>query len=191
MENMIPHGFHILLMKAVSMFKEYLIENELFEMRNHAAPKRTILAAGYGGKDYEERFRTFLNLEAQIGLDLIEGNLFHSRILFATYRWQVRKAGLSFRKHFEPTFNKYSQTYQSLSEQEKNSFFVDLEMWPNPPQVDWAHMMVNMVLGCDWNDVLGDPNYITPGKPLSISEINRLLIPIGFQIPLDWKPNKL
>ena len=61
-------------------------------------------------------------------------------------------------------------------------------MWPNPHQVDWAHMMVNMVLGCDWNGVFRDPSYITPGMPLPIPEINKYLIELGFQIPDNWQP---
>lgn len=135
----------------------------------------------------EERFRNFLVLETQIGLELIIGNLLQGRILFATYRWQVRKASLPFREHFEPTFKKYSPTYCSLSDDEKDQFFADLEEWPNPPQVDWAHLMVNFVLGCDWR-VFSNPYYLTPRRPLSIPEINRLIRDLGFQIPLDWKP---
>jgi hypothetical protein len=171
--------------KAVSIFRQYFKDNRLLET-GFAPPRTIILALHYGGEKYEERFRTFLNLETQIGLDLIKGNLLHARILFAIYRWQIRKASLPFREHFEPTFEKYSLIYNALSEEEKREFFADLKMWPNPPQVDWAHMMVNFVLGCDWNTVFGDPNYLTPGKPLSISEINEIVKPLKFQIPSDW-----
>lgn len=141
------------------------------------------------GEEYEERFRNFLSLETQIDLDLIEGDLLHARALSATYRWQVRKASLPLREHFEPAFKKLSSTYNSLSDDEKDQFFVDLHEWPNPPQVDWAHMMVNFVLGADWNQVFSSPYYLTPGNPLSILEINELVSNLGFQIPLDWKPD--
>jgi hypothetical protein len=47
-------------------------------------------------------------------------------------------------------------------------------------------MMVNFVLGCDWNSVFSDPKYLTPGKPLSIPEINALIKSLGFQIPREW-----
>lgn len=41
-------------------------------------------------------------------------------------------------------------------------------------------MMVNLVLGYDWNQVFGDPNYIAPGRPLSIPEINLIVKEFGF-----------
>jgi len=174
--------------KAISILEQFFRKNGILEIKDAVLPKKIILARSYGGEEYEERFRNFLALETQIGLELMEGNLLHSRILFVTYRWQVRKASLPFREHFEPTFKRYSLTYNSLSNDEKDQFFTDLEEWPNPPQVDWAHMMVNFVLGCDWNLALSHPSYLTPGRPLSIPEINRLVSDLGFQIPLDWKP---
>ena len=133
-------------------------------------------------------FRIYLNLYTQIGLDLLQEDLLQSKILFATYRWQVRKASLPFREHFEPTFMRFSPSYNSFSDEEKQYFFSLLEKWPNPPQVDWAHMMVNMILGCDWNWVFRDPNYLTPDMPLSIPEINKHVRRLGFEIPIDWRP---
>jgi len=176
--------------KAVSIFKQFFINNGLEEIKDSEPPKEIVLANNYGGEELEECFRNFLALETQIGLELINGNLLNARILFATYRWQVRKASLPFKKHFEATFKKYSPTYNSFSSEEKDKFFTDLEKWPNPLQVDWAHMMVNFVLGCDWNYVFSDPNYITPEKPFSIFEINEILNRdnLDFEIPLDWKP---
>jgi len=174
--------------KAISVFREFFRDNGILEIENSKEPRKIILAKKYGGEECEERFRTFLVLETQIGLELMEGNLLHARILFATYRWQVRKALLPFREHFESAFIKYSPTYNSLSNEEKEQFFADLEEWPNPPQVDWAHMMVNLVLGCDWNFVFSDPHYLTPGRPLSIPQINKRVKELGFQLPLDWKP---
>ena len=174
--------------KAVSIFKQFFRNNGILEIKDSVRPGKIILAKDYGGEEYEERFRNFLVVETQIGLDLIKTDLLHARILFATYRWQVRKASLPFKEHFEPTFRKYSPTYNSLPDGKKEQFFADLEEWPNPPQVDWAHMMVNLVLGCDWNLVFSQPNYLTPRRPLPIPQINRLVKELGFQIPLDWKP---
>jgi hypothetical protein len=56
-----------------------------------------------------------------------------------------------------------------------------LEEWPNPPQVDWAHFMVNFVLGCDFGML---------NKPLKVAEIIGILAKnnVGFQSPLEWKP---
>jgi len=174
--------------EAVSIFKRFLEENDIMEINDSRHPEEANVAKKYGGEEYEERFRNYLVLETKIGLDLIKEDLLHARTLLATYRWQVRKASLPFREHFEPTFRRSSLTYNSLSEKEKDQFFTDLAEWPNPPQVDWAHMMVNFVLGCDWNQVFSDPNYLTRGKPLSLPEINMLIRNLGFQIPQKWKP---
>lgn len=174
--------------KAVSIFKQFFEENDIMEIKDSRYAEKVIVAEKYGGEEYEERFRNFLVLETKIGLDLIKEDLVRARTLLATYRWQVRKASLPFREHFEPTFKRFSSTYNSLSEEEKDRFFTDLAEWPNPPQVDWAHMMVNFVLGCDWNQVFSDPNYLTPRKPLSIPAINMLIRDLGFQIPQEWKP---
>lgn len=173
--------------KAISIFEQFFRTNRILEIKDFVHPKEVILAKHYGGEGFEEQFRNFLVLETQIGLELMKEDLLHARILFATYRWQVRKASLPFKEHFEPTFKKYSPTYNSLSDSEKDQFFTDLEEWPNPPQVDWAHMMVNFVLGGDWR-VFSHSDYLTPGNPLSIPEINSFVKNFGFQIPLDWKP---
>lgn len=175
---------------AMSKFEKFIQKNELIEIKSKESPKRTILASAYGGEEYEERFRNFLILETQIGLDLIKNNLLNARILFATYRWQVRRASLSFKQHFWLTFVRDSPTYNSLPDDKKKQFFKDLEEWPNPPQVDWAHFMVNFVLGCDWTNVFRNLNYLSPGNPMSILEINEIIqdAGLGFQIPLDWKP---
>lgn len=173
---------------AISVFKDFFEDHGFLEIQESSPPKQYVLAANYGGQEFEERFRNFLNLETKIGLELIETDLLQARCLFSTYRWQVRKAGLPVRAHFEPTFVRDSPTYNGLSESEKDQLFLDLWEWPNPPRVDWAHMMVNLILGCDWNYVFGDPNYITPGKPLPIANINPIVKELGFQIPLDWQP---
>lgn len=174
--------------KALLIVKRFFERNDLIEIKASRFPEKAIVAKLYGGVLYEERFRSFLALETQVGLDLIKKDLLQARILLTTYRWQVRKALLPFREHFEPTFTRISPTYNSLSEEEKAQFFKDLSEWPNPPQVDWAHMMVNLIVGCDWNHVFSNPAYLTPGKPLTIPEINVLIRDLGFQIPLSWKP---
>ena len=174
--------------KAVSVFRDYFKQNHLVEIKEHSFPNETVIARKYGGKKYEADFRIYLNLYTQIGLDLLQEDLLQSKILFATYRWQVRKASLPFREHFEPTFMRFSPSYNSFSDEEKQYFFSLLEKWPNPPQVDWAHMMVNMILGCDWNWVFMDPNYLTPDMPLSIPEINKHVRRLGFAIPINWRP---
>lgn len=176
--------------KTAPKFQQFIQENGLIEVQQHEPPKGIMLAAKYGGKRFEEQFRNFLVLETQVGLDLIRKDLLNARILFATYRWRVRKASLPIREHFEPTFKRNSAVYNSLSDREKTQLFEDLEEWPNPHEVDWAHMMVNFVLGCDWTSVFGDPSYLSRGNPYPILAINRIIedTGLGFQIPLDWKP---
>lgn len=133
-------------------------------------------------KDYgceELRFRRFLSTYATIGLDIMVENLLHAQRLFATFRFQVMLLRRPYRPHFEATFAKESPYYRALSEDEKKQFWEDMFHWPNPPQVDWAHMFVNMVLGCDWSP-----------KALSIPEINKILSKnsLGFEIPEGWDP---
>jgi hypothetical protein len=162
--------------KAISIFQNFFEENGISEIKSQP-PIKTIVADQYGGEECEERFRYFLVLETQIGLEIIEADLLHARSLFATYCWQVRLASLPVKKHFEPTFTKYSQVYASLANTEKEQFLGELEQ-----RLSWIHMMVNFVLGLDFKI------YRAIG-PLSIPEINKILerSNLGFQIPLGWK----
>jgi hypothetical protein len=171
--------------KVTPFLTDFFKRNGIVEIQKPSAPHEDLVAGSYGGVDYERRFRSFLANETQIGLELLKGDLLHARRLFATYRWQVRQGSLSFERHFEPAFKKYSQTYNSWSNEEKHQFFTDLKAWPNPPQVDWAHLMVNLVLGCDW-----PPAYWMNSESLTIPEVNAILgrDNLGFQIPQDWRP---
>jgi hypothetical protein len=142
------------------------------------------VAGGYGGE--ELRFRRYLATYTLIGLDLLRADALHARRLFATFRWQVMAARQPYRPHFERTFQRDSPFYRGLPAAEQEQFWSDLAHWPNPPQVDWAHMMVNMLLGCDW---LGDWRYfLQPRPPLSLAEINQRVAEQGFSIPADWQP---
>jgi hypothetical protein len=164
--------------EATSVFRDFFKKNGISEIK-FQPPSQTIVAANYGGEELEERFRYFLSLETQIGLELIKADVLYGRTLFATYCLQVRKASLSVRQHFEPAFMKYSSVYSSLSKNEREQFLSDLQT-----RLSWGHMMVNFVLGCDFEVPID-------GKPLSISEINVILekCDMGFRIPFDWKPS--
>lgn len=174
---------------AVTLFSEFF-NNKALTCVKEQHPLPLIVARNYGGESFEERFRSYLNLQTQIGLELIERDLLQAQRLFATYRWQIRRACLQHRPHFEPTFERDSPTYNSLSTEAQNQFLDDLGEWPNPPQVDWAHMMVNLVLGADWMWAFGHPNYLIPGRPCPVEIINMLVNDLGFkfQIPPDWRP---
>jgi hypothetical protein len=175
---------------AVGKFKRFFRENGLVEIKEPEYPQEEVVAKAYGGIGYEERFRNFLVMETKIGLEMTERDLSQARRLLAIYRWQIRKSFQEPKEYFEPTLKILSPTYNSLSDGEKDQFFADLNEWPNPPQVDWGHLMVNFILGCDWLGVFGDPNYLTPNRPLPIPEINKILerSGLGFEIPLDWRP---
>lgn len=165
------------------LIKGFVYENDLQIINWSHADKPGKVSGSYGGE--ELRFRRFLSTYTLIGLDMMEVDLFHSRCLLATFRWQIFREKRDYRSHFQPTFEKCSATYRSLGNSEKEQFWLDLSHWPNPPQVDWAHFLVNMVLGCDWNGVF-QGGY--PQPKLSIEDINMGIKDQGFQIPNGWSP---
>jgi hypothetical protein len=148
-------------------------------------PAPSQIAGSYGGE--ELRFRRFLATYPLIGLDLLHADPLHARCLFATFRWQVMAARQPYRPHFVRTFERDSPIYRGLPAAEQEQFWADLAHWPNPPQVDWAHMMVNMMLGCDW---LGDWRtfFLQPQPPLTLAEINARVAEQGFTIADSWSP---
>ena len=161
-------------------------EHKLRNIREPVIPHPIKISEKYGGE--ELRFRRFLSTYAQIGLDIMKADLLNARCLFATFRWQVMRARRPYRPHFLRAFQSQSPFFNSLSVDEIDQFWRDLSHWPNPPQVDWAHMFVNMVLGCDWNTPESWKRFLNPEPALSISEINKLVVKQGFQIPLNWCP---
>jgi len=161
---------------------EFVAEHGLEYIRNPSTPVQTRNSQQYGGE--ELRFRRFLATYTQIGLDIMEADLLNARRLFATFRLKVMIGRQPYKPHFIGTFENHSPFYNDFSDAEKDQFWLDIAHWPNPPQVDWAHMMVNMVLGCDWNQIFQQASL----PPLSISEINQIIRNQGFQIPQDWQP---
>ena len=111
---------------SISIFQDYFIQNSIMQIKDYDPPHEITIAEKYGGSSYEQRFRNFLAVYTQIGLELLQGNLLHSRRLFTAYRFQIRQTQGSFEDHFEPTFNKYSPFYKSLSNNDKRQFFIDL-----------------------------------------------------------------
>ncbi|MEA2039944.1 MAG: hypothetical protein U9N82_08965 [Thermodesulfobacteriota bacterium] len=171
---------------AINCENDFCSENNIVEIQPCEYPHKVKIAEGYGGE--ELRFRKFLHMYTLIGIDLINADLLNARCLLATFRLQVMRSRQEYKPHFEGTFKKHSQTYLSLSEEGKEQFWSDLSNWPNPLQVDWAHMMVNMILPGDfvpaWND------FLAPKPSLTIGEINQVVAPMNFQIPVDWEPMK-
>jgi hypothetical protein len=169
------------------LVRGFLAEHSLSYSPEPEAPRVIKVAAEYGGD--ELRFRRYLATYSHIGLDIMGANLYHSQCLFATFRWQVFMDGGDYRAHFAPTFEKLSSFYCGMSDKDRQKFWSDLKYWRNPPQVDWAHMFVNMVLAYDWNYLFG---LKYPQERLTIPEINQKLSKDHvFQIPLEWNPESV
>lgn len=158
--------------------------NNNIQSQNPELPHTSRISEGYGGE--ELRFRRYLYIYTLIGLDIIGEDLPNARRLMATFRLGVMLSRQPYKPHFQATFEEQSPAYNSLSAEQKEQFWLDLSNWPNPPQVDWAHMMVNMVLPGDfvtnWN------YFLTPRLALNLDEINRCIQGLGFRIPSNWHP---
>lgn len=161
----------------------FVTKHELQHSQPPELPCACMVSRNYGGE--ELRFRRFLATYTLIGLEIMQADLLNARCLFATFRWQVMLAGRPYKPHFLKTFESQSPFYRSLLELEKDQFWNDLAYWPNPLQVDWAHLFVNMVLGCDWQDFCPSPRQ---RLPLPVAEINKKLSEQGFCIPDNWQP---
>ena len=123
-------------------------------------------------------YRQFLALETQIGLEIMEADLLNAQSLLATYRWQVYRDHLDRRPHFEPTFERDSITYRSLSPEDRDF------LWSNLRNYEYAHHLVNLVPGFD-------ERVYSFGEPYSIQRINEEVLKqfsAPFRIYEDWKP---
>ena len=169
------------------LVRGFLSEHGLSYSAKHEAPRAIKVAAGYGGE--ELRYRRYLATYSHIGLDIMRANLHHSQCLFATFRWHVFMARGDHREHFTPTFEKLSPFYCGMPDKDRRQFWSDLAHWPNRTQWDWAHMLINMVLAMDWPGFLS-LEYLP--EPLTIPQINQVLNrEHTFQIPLEWKPERV
>ncbi len=160
----------------------FVAEHGLKNIQDPEIPHCRKISEGYGGE--ELRFRRFLSTYTLIGLDIMNEDLLNARCLFATFRWQVMRSRKPYKPHFLRTFENQSSFYHSLSQSDKEQFWLDLAYWPNKKQVDWAHFFVNMVLGCDWRI----KNFLCLQSHLSIPKINEIIWEQGFQIPENWRP---
>ena len=166
--------------------QEFIRQTELVQMTEIEEPCHLSISDGYGGE--ELRFRRFLSTYTRVGLDIMAFDLTNSRRLLAVFRWQIMRARMDYQSFFQGTFTLQSPFFRAMTEQEKRQFWLDLNHWPNPLQVDWAHFLVNMVLGCDWNSSQIWPLFLEPRPPLTIPEINHNLQGQDFEIPKDWHP---
>jgi len=166
------------------MVAAFLSDHSLSSPSKPCRPKKTKFADRYGG--VECRFRSYLSTYSYIGLDIMAADLHYAQCLFATYRWQVFMSQGSCREHFAPSFESMSRFYSAMPLEDQERFWLDFASWPNPPEVDWAHMFLNMVLACDWLAVF---RWSYPQKACTIPEINAKMRSTEhmFQIPEQWK----
>lgn len=157
-----------------------LLRNTSIVFISEELPKENVyIAEAYGGREFELQFRRYLSMQSRIGIDLIEHDSSTIKKMAAKYRWQVFPVQGSKREYFEEYFRRYSASYNSLNESQKSQFWYDISLWPNPPQVDWAHMFINLILGFD----AGAHRFANwPFKPLSIDEINAEISVTGLVI---------
>lgn len=162
----------------------FCTSNNIINSQDPEIPHTTRISEGYGGE--ELRFRRYLYAYTLVGLDIMSADLVYARRLIATFRLQVMLSRQPYRPHFQRTFEERSPVYNSFSVEQKEQFWQDLSNWPNPPQVNWAHMMVNMILPGDfvaqWN------NFLTPQVALNIAQVNNIVRNMGFTVPSGWRP---
>jgi len=157
----------------------------LKQIAAYEIPKPTQFYKLYGGEELP--FRRFLTICTQIGLDIMQADFLHARCLLLTFRWQTFRARKSCKSHFLRTFKTQSPFYNSLTKEERKQFWRSLAYWPDIRQVDWAHFLVNMVLGGDWVTPEFWVQFAKPQRPLSIELLNKGLKGMNFQIPDDFK----
>ena len=171
------------VLRAISGLKQ---RTGIIESQQAEAARKANVSELYGGE--ELRFRRFLCLYTLIGLDIMAADLVNARCLMAVFRWQVMLPRKPVRPYFENIFQCQSHFYNLLSTESKKQFWLDLSNWPNPLQVDWAHMMVNMVLPGDWNKNGWWKEFLEQKPSKTIAEVNDELENIGldFHIPSNW-----
>lgn len=158
--------------------------DRLLPIAEENKPDEENIALEYGGIKLERAFRSYLSTYSWIGVDLLNSDRQYARRLCAVFRWRVFPAGTSYREYFRPSFQNRSQAYRSLSTTAKAAFWENLARWPDPFQTDWAHMLVNMVVGHDW----GNPPVTFAQKPPARNPlIDKRCDTI--QIPQSWSPD--
>lgn len=166
--------------ETVKTIRDFLAKNNMDQPSRSELPHAAKIAELYGGE--ELRFRKFLNLYTRIGLDLLEGDRLYARRLFILLRYRFMKMKQPYEEYLKDPFEENSKTYRLLTDKEKKQLWKDLNHWPNPPQMDWMHMMVNMILGWDVNSTGKWREFIESPQILMIPQINEIIKDQGFRI---------
>ncbi len=172
---------------AINTIQEYIC-NDIFEVKDCKLPESKCVAKNYGGSDFELRFRKYLIIETQIGLELLRFDRLYSQCLLTTLRWWVKAIKGDIKSHIEPSLLKMSPSYSKLSTIERDIFLEDLDLRPENSETDWAHFIVNLVVSIDWRNTQS----VVQGRLLSIEELNLILTSgtLDFRIPAEWAPIK-
>ena len=136
------------------------------------------LAIMYGGQQFEERFRRFLALNTYITLELMEKDVELARQLAITSLFWIFNKRKSYRDHFEPSFVKFSSTYKTLSNEQRDNYWEDFGVEPEHG-TRWAHMYENLALGAF------SPKPLKANYEYSIEEINSDYKGI-YELPVGW-----
>jgi hypothetical protein len=166
--------------QAFSLIDEFTKSTGVILFKSECAQKKT-LSVDYGGraiqpneqKRFELRFRKFLHTYTQIGLDLLEDRE-AARMLVAEYRLRFFSERKNAESFFRDAFEK-SKKFIVLEGALQNQFIKDLIFmydYPGKPnmELDWAHLMVNMLLPGDWA-------MLKNGEKYFLSKENRITIP--------------
>ena len=133
---------------AVQNIETFLTESKLDEIYTRTGPEEDHVARDYGGDEFELPFRKFLALETRIGLELVDANHLEVQSLLIKFRRQKPRNSSEIYTYFDPIFQK-SGTYCDLSIQEKDFLWENLSRNPPSSRSDWAHFLVNLILGFD------------------------------------------
>ncbi len=110
-------------------------------------PREGLFTNYYGGD--ELLFRRYLATYSWIGMDLLENDFENSTRLFSELRKQPRA---SYRNFLEQTFLTKSPYFAGMPKADQEEFWQSFVSWPKS-NTDWAHMMVNMMIGRDQKPV--------------------------------------
>ena len=128
----------------VDIYEAYAQQNGLVTAGfDELTPAVSVYTSYYGGD--ELLFRRYLATYSWIGMDLLESNFENSTRLFAQLRKQPRA---TYRAFLEPAFLAQSPFFAAMPGKDQEEFWQSFVSWPKSP-ADWAHMMVNMMIGKD------------------------------------------
>jgi hypothetical protein len=172
----------------VDLIRAGLSSRGVLEVRPAKTPQDISVVREYGPPALESRFRRYLVNYTQIGLDLIRSDLVYARRLMAWLRFKVIAGSMDARVQIEPSMLGRSQYYRSMSPAERSEFLQDLVRKPKPSQFDWAHFIVNFVLGL--NEPQGTRGRYdgNPWPTCAINQVLQLQDP-SFCLPDNWKPD--